>query len=233
MSPHALLDIRDLRKRFTLHERNTTFDAAHAEHITVWPGRLTALLGPSGVGKSSLLKCIYRSYVPSSGVLRYQRADGALIDLATAPEADIVALRRTEISFVTQFFHCLPRQSALEVVARPLYACGIDHEIARAAARALLATLGLPERLWSLPPATFSGGEKQRVNLARELVRRPRLLLLDEPSASLDPAAVERVVTLLEALKGVGVGMLAIFHDPDLVQRLADEIVPLNTSEET
>lgn len=222
-----LLEVAGLHKRFALHERGVHLDAAYAPAIHVRAGQLTALVGPSGAGKSSLLKCIYRTYLPSGGAVRYHSAAGPVVDLARAPAATVAALRRAEISFVTQFFYCLPRQSALDVVARPLRDCGVAAAEAQAVAGVLLARLGLPERLWGLPPATFSGGEKQRVNLARELVRRPRLLLLDEPTASLDPSAVERVVALLGELKAAGVGMLAIFHDPALVRRLADETVAL------
>jgi len=131
------------------------------------------------------------------------------------------------LGFVTQFLHCLPRKSAVEVVAEPLVTRGTRRDLAAERARELLALLNVPERLWGVPPATFSGGEKQRVNLARGLIARPRLLLLDEPTASLDPATTDRVVELLQSIKAEGVAMLAIFHHPQLVERLADRVVTL------
>ena len=139
----------------------------------------------------------------------------------------MLQLRHEEIGFVTQFLFCLPRQSTLDVVAHPLVVRGMSREAAREKAAEMLASLNLPERLWSISPATFSGGEKQRVNLARGLVARPRLLLLDEPTASLDPVTAERVITLIEQIKAEGVAMLAIFHHPELTQRLGDCVVAL------
>jgi alpha-D-ribose 1-methylphosphonate 5-triphosphate synthase subunit PhnL len=139
----------------------------------------------------------------------------------------MLELRQQELGFVTQFLHCLPRKPALEVVAEPLLKRGAGREVALARARELLDLLNVPQRLWGVPPATFSGGEKQRVNLARGLIARPRLLLLDEPTASLDPDTTERVVDLLHSIKAEGVGMLAIFHHPELVARLAERVVRL------
>jgi alpha-D-ribose 1-methylphosphonate 5-triphosphate synthase subunit PhnL len=158
----------------------------------------------------------------------YRDSDNQVTDLAQALEHRILELRRRDIGFVTQFLHCLPRKPALDVVAQPLLARGEASGAARERAAALLALLNVPERLWSVPPATFSGGEKQRVNLARGLIARPRLLLLDEPTASLDPATTDRVVELLRAIKAEGVAMLAIFHQPELVNRLADRVVELS-----
>jgi len=222
-----VLEVRDFAKHFVLHEQHKTIPSAQHVDLDVHVGRLTALTGPTGAGKSSVLKGIYRTYKPQSGRLLYRRADGEQIDLAQADDHQVLALRRGEIGFVTQFLHALPRQAALDVVAQPLYQQGGDRHAARERAADLLAALNVPERLWELAPATFSGGERQRVNLARGLVSRPRLLLLDEPTASLDPDTTERVIALLEQLKADGTAMLAIFHQPELVARLADDVVQL------
>jgi alpha-D-ribose 1-methylphosphonate 5-triphosphate synthase subunit PhnL len=225
MSP--VLRVEDYAKTFTLHEQGKRLPSAQHVNLTVYAGALTALIGPTGAGKSSVLKGVYRSYLPSHGRLRYRSASGEDIDLAQADEQRILALRRDEIAFVTQFLFCLPRQATLDVVARPLVARGLARDVARAQAAEVLAALDLPTRLWSLSPATFSGGEKQRVNLARGLVARPRLLLLDEPTASLDPKTAECVIAQIERLKGVGVAMLAVFHQPDITRRLAEHVVEL------
>lgn len=226
---HPILAVKGLRKHFLLHEQNKLIPSCAGVGLEVHRGQLTALVGPTGAGKSSVLKCIYRSYLPSAGHMLYRDGEGHVIDLAQASEHRMLELRRRDIGFVTQFLHCLPRKNTLDIVCEPLLAQGMEREGARARAGELLALLDVPEGLWGVPPATFSGGEKQRVNLARGLIARPRLLLLDEPTASLDFATTQRVIGLIEAIKAEGVAMLAIFHHSDLVQRLADHVVELTS----
>jgi alpha-D-ribose 1-methylphosphonate 5-triphosphate synthase subunit PhnL len=222
-----ILEVRGLTKHFQLHEQRKLIPSCADVALEVHAGQLTALVGPTGAGKSSVLKCIYRSYLPSAGRMLFRDESGHTVDLALATEHQILGLRKREIGFVTQFMHCLPRKSALDVVSEPLVTRGTARETARDQAAVLLTHLNVPERLWGLPPATFSGGEKQRINLARGLIARPRLLLLDEPTASLDPSTTDRVVELLQTIKAEGVAMLAIFHHPELVNRLADRVVEL------
>jgi len=225
---NAILTIENYAKTFHLHERNKLIPSASQVNLSVYPGKLTALIGPTGAGKSSVLKGVYRTYLPSAGRILYRTDAGEVVDLAQADEHRMLELRNSEIGFATQFLHCLPRKSALDVVAEPLFARGVPTEEARGRAAELLTQMAVPSHLWNVPPATFSGGEKQRVNLARGLIAQPRLLLLDEPTASLDPATTERVVAHIEALKGSGIAMLAIFHHPDLVSRLADSVIALS-----
>ncbi|MFT7371436.1 MAG: alpha-D-ribose 1-methylphosphonate 5-triphosphate synthase subunit PhnL [Oleiphilaceae bacterium] len=222
-----VLRVEGYSKQFQLHEQGKIIPSSCDVNLSVFSGQLTALIGPTGAGKSTVLKGIYRTYLPTSGRLLYRTASGHEVDLAQADEHHILALRRTEIAYVTQFLHALPRQATEDVVAQPLLLKGMDKIQARAIARDMLAAMNLPEGLWSISPSTFSGGEKQRVNLARGLVSRPRLLLMDEPTASLDPKTTETVVQLIENLKGEGVAMLAIFHHPELVKRMADDVVAL------
>jgi len=222
-----ILQVTGLEKSFHIHAAGKTLPSLAAVSLTVAAGELVALVGPSGAGKSTVLKCIHRTYLPMAGSILLHCADG-IIDLATADEASVLACRRRDLAFVTQFLHVLPRQSTVEVVARPLLAQGVERSAALARAREQLDRFALPERLWDIPPATFSGGEKQRVNLARSLVTRPRLLLLDEPTASLDPQATARVVAAIQALKGDSFGILAVFHDRQLVAQLADRVVELS-----
>lgn len=222
-----ILQVEAYSKHFQLHEQNKLIPSSHNVSFSVFAGELTALIGPTGAGKSSVLKGIYRTYLPSAGRILYRDSKGHEVDLARADEHQILELRRREIGFVTQFLHCLPRQATLDVVAQPLLALGVSRLDARQRAAELLSAMNLPERLWSVSPATFSGGERQRVNLARGLIAKPRLLLLDEPTASLDPATAERVIGLIEGLKSEGTAMLAIFHHPEITGRLADQVVEL------
>lgn len=228
-----ILRVENYSKYFELHEQTRIIPSSHNVNLEVYSGKLTALIGPTGSGKSTVLKGIYRTYLPSSGRLLFRTHDNKEIDLAQSDEHKILELRRNEISFVTQFLHALPRQATEDIVAQPLIQHGMEESEAINISREMLDAMNLPERLWGISPATFSGGEKQRVNLARGLVSRPRLLLLDEPTASLDPTTTERVVCLIENLKRSGVAMLAIFHHPELVERMADIVVQLQPLIET
>jgi alpha-D-ribose 1-methylphosphonate 5-triphosphate synthase subunit PhnL len=222
-----ILTVEKLSKRFFLHEQKAFIPSCDDVDLTVCNKKMTALVGPTGCGKSSVLKCIYRTYFPRGGRILYHDETGHTTDLVQASDHRILELRKRDIGFVTQFLHCLPRKATLDVVGEPLVVRGEKKEAARDAAADILRLLNVPERLWHVPPATFSGGEKQRVNLARGLISRPRLLLLDEPTASLDPATTDRVIDLLSSIKAKGVGMLAVFHHPELVRRLADRVVEL------
>ncbi|MPZ36266.1 MAG: phosphonate C-P lyase system protein PhnL [Rhodospirillales bacterium] len=219
----VVLELKGLGKAFYLHEQSKSVPSASDVSLEVAAGTLVALVGLSGAGKSSLLKSVYRTYLPTHGRILYTRTDGQTLDLATAPENEIIALREREIGFVTQFLHCLPRQSTLDVVARPLLRLGVPLGDARERARTLLNRLGVLERLHDIGPATFSGGERQRVNIARGLIVRRRLLLLDEPTASLDAATRDKVIELVREEKAAGVAILAVFHDTAVVAALADQ----------
>lgn len=227
MMSQAVLSVKDFSKSFFIHEQDKLIPSSQGVNFEVFSGQLTALVGPTGAGKSSILKGIYRTYLPSSGQIHYRQENGDVIDLVKASEHEILKLRQYEIGFVTQFLNVLPRQSTEDVVAMPLYHRGVDLDIAREQARTILAQLNLPERLWGISPTTFSGGEKQRVNLARGLLAKPRLLLLDEPTASLDPVTTARVIEIIQALKSDNVAILSIFHHPDIVEKLGDNIVEL------
>ena len=222
-----ILQVEGYGKHFQLHEQSKLIPSSHNVSFSVRRGELTALIGPTGAGKSSVLKGIYRTYLPSAGRILYRTVQGQEFDLVRASEHQILELRRREIGFVTQFLHCLPRQATLDVVAQPLLGLGVARDEARQRAASLLSAMNLPERLWSVSPATFSGGERQRVNLARGFIAKPRLLLLDEPTASLDPKTAESVMGLIEGLKAEGVAMLAIFHHPETTRRLAEQVVEL------
>ena len=222
----TVLTVSGLTKTFTLHRLGRSVPSVSGASFQVESGHLTALAGPSGAGKSTVLKCIFRTYLAQAGRIVLHRGEGD-VDLVSCDEHTVLRLRGSEIGFVTQFLFCLPRQSALDVVAMPLLQRGVAVTEARARAATLLTQLRLPERLWDVPPATFSGGERQRVNLARGLVSAPRLLLLDEPTASLDPATSAVVVETIRAVVAEGAAVLAVFHDPNLIATLADRVVLL------
>jgi alpha-D-ribose 1-methylphosphonate 5-triphosphate synthase subunit PhnL len=220
-----VLHIDRLTKRFVLHERGKIVEAQLQASFDAWAGKLAAVVGPSGVGKSTLLKCVYRTYRPTGGVLLYRKADDEILDLGSLDDRRVLELRRTEMALVTQFLHCLPRKPAIDVVAQPLVQGAPSRSEARERAAVVLRRVGLREELWDLPPATFSGGERQRVNIARGVVAAPRLLLLDEPTASLDPPSRERVAELVVQAKRAGTAVVAASHDEWFVRELSDSIV--------
>ncbi|MEM9797101.1 MAG: ATP-binding cassette domain-containing protein [Pseudomonadota bacterium] len=224
MSP--VLDIRGLRKSFALHHLGETIAGFGPVSFTVGAGEFVLLSGPNGAGKSSLLRTIHRTYLPSEGAILYG-PDG--LDLARAADVDIARLRRTEIGFVTQFLQARPRVSAERLVAEPARRDG--DEAALEKARAALDAFGLRRALWGAYPATFSGGEQQKVNLARATLLPRRLLLLDEPTASLDAGARAALVDRLRDLKAAGTAMVGVFHHPGDVAALIDREVALPGTE--
>lgn len=223
---NPVLEVRGLAKSFTMHHLEQGFVAYDAVSFAVQAGELTLLKGANGAGKSSLLRTLYRSYLPQAGQVLFQSEHGQ-IDLARAANVDITHLRRTEIGFVTQFLIARPRVSAEALVAEPLRQLGMGASQALDEARHWLHTFGVKESLWPAYPTTFSGGEQQKVNLARALIRAQKLLLLDEPTASLDVDARAALVQRLGDLKSQGTAMIGVFHHPDDVQHLINQVVDL------
>jgi alpha-D-ribose 1-methylphosphonate 5-triphosphate synthase subunit PhnL len=216
-----ILNVEHYSKHFTIHHLNRHIPVFHNLNFTLEAGQFLLISGPNGVGKSTLLRCLYRSYLPTAGRAIYHSSYGP-IDLASAADIDIALLRREEIGFVTQFLRPRPRVNALELVAEPLLGRAADYDTAIAQAAQLLETLGLKPELWSAYPTTFSGGEQQKVNLARALIRPRRLMLLDEPNASLDAATRIALAERLVELKQQGVAMIAILHQPEYMAELID-----------
>jgi alpha-D-ribose 1-methylphosphonate 5-triphosphate synthase subunit PhnL len=194
----------------------------------VKPGECVVLSGPSGAGKSSILKMIFGNYRCDGGRIGV-RHQGALIDLARAEPRQILSVRRNTIGYVSQFLRAVPRVATLDVVAEPLLAAGVARSDAREQAGQLLRTLNIPERLWPLPPSTFSGGEQQRVNIARGFISDLPILLLDEPTASLDAVNRAVVVDLIDEKKRLGVALVAIVHDDVIRNLIGDRIVDVTS----
>lgn len=225
MPEGTVLSVRGVNKTFTLHLQGAQrLPVLRGLEFDVPSGSCVVLGGESGSGKSTVMKMVFGSYGANSGsmLLRHR---GSALDLVTAEPRAILEARRETMGYVSQFLRAVPRVPSLDVVAEPLVECGVSREIARERAIELLERLSIPERLWSLPPATFSGGEQQRVNIARGFVADRPLLLLDEPTASLDARNREVVVDLMRERLARGVGMLAIFHDAEMRDAVADAVV--------
>jgi alpha-D-ribose 1-methylphosphonate 5-triphosphate synthase subunit PhnL len=225
-TPH--LSVRGLDKQFVLHlldgKRLTGFSDISFD---VPAGRFVGIAGRSGSGKSSLLKCVYRTYLADAGAMLFRRAGGTTVDLAAADDDTMLELRGTEIGYVSQFLRPTPRVRALDLAARPLLRRGVALTEARERVAELFERLSLPRELWDGYPILFSGGEQQRVNLTRALVAEPRLLLLDEPTSALDASLQDRVVELLAEAGGRGTTMIGVMHDTALLAELADEVITM------
>lgn len=216
------LQVINLCKSFILHNRGAVRINGFSDlSFSLNSGELLALTGQSGAGKSSVLKTIYRTYRPGGGQILFHR-DGQTIDLAACTDSEMLKYRLSDIGFVTQFLKILPRVSAMDVVAAPLIALGENPESAREQAARLLRRLYIREDLFGISPLTFSGGEQQRVNIARGVIVPRKLLLLDEPTASLDDKSAVRVLEILHDLKKQGSCILAIFHDRQRMLQVAD-----------
>lgn len=221
----AAVQIRDLTKSFTLHMQGSAkFPVISGAAFSVESGECVVMSGPSGAGKSSILKMIYGTYPCTHGSVRVLSGT-EYVDVATVHARGILALRRTTVGYVSQFLRVIPRIPTHALVAEPMVRRGAAPKAARDAAAALLRRLNVPERLWSLPPATFSGGEQQRVNIARGFAWPLPVMLLDEPTASLDAENREAVVSIILEAKARGAAILGIFHDKDVRDRVADRLV--------
>lgn len=216
-----MIHIENLSKTFTLHNQGgAVLHVMAGATLHVGRGECVALTGRSGSGKSTLMRMIYGNYRAASGSLLV-----AGLDMVTAQPRQVIALRRDTLGYVSQFLRVVPRVPAIEVVAEPLLRRGVPGGQARDRAATLLSRLNIPERLWSLSPTTFSGGEQQRVNIARGFAHAFPVMLLDEPTASLDAANREVVLTLIEDAKAAGAAILGIFHDEAARDRICDRLV--------
>ncbi|HMM89175.1 phosphonate C-P lyase system protein PhnL [Bradyrhizobium sp.] len=225
----AMIELNNAEKTFTMHlQGGVELPVVRGVSFHVDAGECVVLSGPSGAGKSSILKMIYGNYRCDSGRIDI-RHDGAVIDLAKAEPRRVLNVRRSTIGYVSQFLRAVPRVATIDVVAEPLIAKGVIREAARERAGHLLRRLNIPERLWQLPPSTFSGGEQQRVNIAHGFVSDYPILLLDEPTASLDAANRAVVVELVADKKRNGVAMVAIVHDDEIREAIADRVVDVTT----
>jgi len=226
-----MIRVEDLGKTFVLHTQGgTRIPVLRDVSLTVHAGECVALHGPSGAGKSTLLRSLYANYRPDTGHVwvRHMSPKGETwVDMVTAPPRHVLAVRRLTVGHVSQFLRVIPRVPTLDVVAEPLIALGEEETAARDRAAALLARLNIPERLWSLAPATFSGGEQQRVNVARGFAALRPILLLDEPTASLDRANRDVVVSLIREARAAGTAVVGIFHDAEVRAAVCDHLFDL------
>ncbi len=221
-----ILNVENYTKQFEIHQLDRKIHVLSELSFMLEEGQFLLVSGSNGAGKSTLLRCLYRTYLPTSGCAFYYSKRG-VVDLASMADIDIALLRREEIGFVTQFLRPRPRVTALELVAEPLLALGASTEDAWDAARDLLEAFGLKPELWMAYPTTFSGGEQQKVNLARALIAPRRLLLLDEPTASLDASTRAALIGRLAEKKKQGTAMISVFHHPEDVRPLIDAEVIL------
>ncbi|QRM32579.1 phosphonate C-P lyase system protein PhnL [Microvirga sp. VF16] len=223
------LHAKGLTKTFTLHTQGgivlPVFDNIE---LAVKSSECVCLHGPSGAGKSTLLRSLYANYKPDEGQILVEHM-GESLDLLDAEPWEVVEIRRWTIGYVSQFLRVIPRVGALDIVAEPAIANGMPAEKAKVRAKTLLTRLRIPERLWSVAPATFSGGEQQRVNIARGFIVEYPVLLLDEPTASLDAANRATVIDLINEAKARGAAIVGIFHDEEVREAVADRLFEIGT----
>jgi len=226
----AALVVEGLHKTFTLHTQGgIQLPVLRGVDLRVKPGECVALTDPSGSGKSTLLRAVYANYRPQRGRILVSH-EGRCVDMADASPRELLAVRRRTIGYVSQFLRVIPRVPTLEVVIEPLRAFALEREKALERGRALLARLCIPERLWSLSPVTFSGGEQQRVNLARGFVADFPILLLDEPTASLDVASRAIVIELIRDALARRAAIVGAFHDAEVREAVATRTVSLHAA---
>jgi len=220
-----MIELKNVSKIFTLHNQGSAvIEVISDVSFNVTAGECVALTGASGAGKSTLMRMIYGNYLTQAGEIRIGG-----VDLVQAEPREVISLRREALGYVSQFLRVVPRVPTLEVVAEPLRAVGVSANIAEMRAKALLSQLNIPERLWSLSPTTFSGGEQQRVNIARGFTHKYPAMLLDEPTASLDAANREVVLSLIEEAKLRGAAIVGIFHDEAARDRVCNREIDVRS----
>lgn len=224
MTTTTRLRVENLSKTFVLHHQNSIhLPVLAGASLEVHAGECVVLHGHSGSGKSTLLRSLYANYLPDEGCI-WVKHQGEWLDMVQAPARQILAVRRKTIGWVSQFLRVIPRISALEVVMQPMLELGFERQTCEQKAATLLTRLNVPERLWHLAPSTFSGGEQQRVNIARGFVVDYPILLLDEPTASLDTTNSAAVVSLIDEAKARGAAIVGIFHDEAVRNHVADRL---------
>lgn len=224
--PH-LLEIQGLSKSFTIHHLGKHMQAVHNLDLSLNEGEFIGIVGKSGSGKSTILKSIYRTYFPEKGAIMYRSEKFGTVDLAQLSEREVHYLRKHEIGYVSQFLNAMPRTTARELVEQSVIEMGKSQEEAQQAAIEALSHFELDPELWDSYPTTFSGGQKLRLNIACAIVKKPRLLLLDEPTASLDDASKWKVREVIERLKADGTTLIGIFHDLEFMDGLCDKVYDL------
>lgn len=223
-----LLHVKNLTKNFIVHTRGGVEVKGFGDiNFTLQKGEFLSLFGPSGVGKSSILKALFRTYNTTSGEILFTCKSGEVVDIASVSVSKILELRQSELGYVSQFLQVLPRISAVDVVSEQLMLRGEEEGAARLKAKEMLSFLSIREELFDLSPLTFSGGEQQRVNIAKGIIAPKSILLLDEPTASLDKKNTLKVVEKLLELKAKGVAMVGIFHDTEAMDMISDHIYEL------
>ena len=219
---NALIEVRDLSKTFTLHQQNgVVLNVLRGVAFSVQGGECLVLHGQSGAGKSTLLRTLYGNYLPAGGSIRVRHA-GQWLELVGAAPREVLEVRQQTLGYVSQFLRVIPRVACLDVVMEPALARGWTKADAQARAEHLLARLNIPRRLWQLAPGTFSGGEQQRVNIARGFMVAWPVMLLDEPTASLDERNRQVVLELINEAKAGGAALIGIFHDRAAREAVAD-----------
>ncbi|MEF2292527.1 phosphonate C-P lyase system protein PhnL [Virgibacillus dokdonensis] len=228
----AMLQVKDFGKRFTIHHLGKTRQAVEHIHFSLEQGEFLGIVGKSGSGKSTILKSIYRTYRPDEGSIIYNSARYGFIDLTNATEREILYLRKHEIGYVSQFLNVMPRTTSRELVEKALLEMGATEQAAKIEAEKALTHFELDPKLWDHYPNTFSGGEKLRLNIAMATVKKPRLLLLDEPTASLDQQSKIKVREIIEKLKASGTTLVGIFHDIEFMDGLCDHVFDMQFSQD-
>lgn len=219
----SMVEIKDLSKSFHLHNIGKHIKASQNINLTVGKGEFVGIVGKSGSGKSTILKCLYRTYFPQQGTILYDSEAFGRLDLAKVTDRQMIYLRKNEIGYVSQFLNVMPRVTAKGLIEDSLLDMGYDEDYAKANTQKVLKHFQLNVELWDSYPLNFSGGEKLRLNIARAMAKKPRLLLLDEPTASLDHESKLRVREMIEELKSSGTTMIGIFHDIEFMEGLCDK----------